>query len=460
VREATDPSVAELAHASDGANETYERWVERVRAVGSAWEAWLRDGRDLRAARHAFHRAGRSHRLDTHSRASALLNAANCLSEVGRLFDALDIYAEADRLRPNDGMVRGNRGIVLTKLGLNYPQSHRLLVARAIEDLTFAVSADHLDGDAGNAFERWLERLVHHRDDAVVEEREPVYEDPYSEWAYQQNLLLSPTVGRRPPEERLDDAMITGLVTGLDAWSVESPLPEVFSAVNAIKRDYATARFIAYIASERPPDARLGTRSRSTRYADTLDYARWDLSAGLMASAYASTINLADKIATLLALWLGLPSDRVNDRNWAFERAVRKRRKQQAGQPAPRPVRAPLVALMEHSHGRLNGLLGLIDQAQEEAESEVREGRRATRDAAVHAFLSVRLIQEQRRTGLVVAVSQEDLERDTLAALRQVRRMFLQATLAVSEKGRLDARDESAPALVTDYDDPLSRDEP
>jgi hypothetical protein len=36
------------------------------------------------------------------------------------------------------------------------PQSHRFLVTRSIQDLTFAVTADHLDGGAGDIFAWWL----------------------------------------------------------------------------------------------------------------------------------------------------------------------------------------------------------------------------------------------------------------------------------------------------------------
>jgi hypothetical protein len=54
-----------------------------------------------------------------------------------------------------------------------------------------------------------VERLKHHRDDQFPDEPEPQYRDPYSEWACRKNLLLSATIGRRPPEDRLDDAMIT-----------------------------------------------------------------------------------------------------------------------------------------------------------------------------------------------------------------------------------------------------------
>ena len=445
--------------AYTAANDTYDRFLLRRRKAG-LWIAWHELGHELRSARDTFWAVGHDPRLPRETRAIALMNGANALSTVGRHFEALDTYEHAAKLRPDDGMVRGNRGVELYTLALGLRQSHSLLVGRAREDLAFAVQAEHLDGNAGAIFKQCLDRLSHHADEPV-EARIREYEDPYSRWAYEQNLLLSASLGAMPPEDQLDTASATGLVTKLEAFSTDdSPVPPALSAINAIKRDYLTARLMAYLATQRPPEVKLGARSRSARYVDTLDYAFWDLPTGLAASSYASALNLADKMATFVAFWLTLPHEHVNDRNWAFVPVRRASRGSSGSAPLCGPVRPQLETIMRDNAGKLTGLLGLIDLAQEEAESISRQSRRDVRDAAVHQFLSVRMFMRDKPSDFIHAVRQDELQTDLITALRQVRRMFLQIILAVGQKGRLDAGDRTMPMTMTDYENPMTSGEP
>ena len=115
---------------------------------------------------------------------------------------------------------------------------------------------------------------------------------------------------------------------------------------------------------------------------------------------------------------------------------------------------------MRDHAGKLTGLLGLIDLAQEEAESVSRQSRRNVRDAAVHQFLSVRMYMRDRPSNFIHAVSQDELQTDLITALRQVRRMFLQIVLSVGQKGRLDAGDRTMPMTLTDYENPMTSGEP
>ena len=103
-----DPEAIQAAYTA--ANDTYDRFLLRRREAG-LWVAWLELGHELRSARDTFWAVGHDQRLPREARAIALMNGANALSTVGRHFEALDTYEHAAKLRPDDGMVRGNRGV-------------------------------------------------------------------------------------------------------------------------------------------------------------------------------------------------------------------------------------------------------------------------------------------------------------------------------------------------------------
>lgn len=161
-----------------------------------------------------------------------------------------------------------------------------------------------------------------------------------------------------------------------------------------------------------------------------------DLQSGLLGVAYASAVNLADKIATFLSRWLDLGKDHVDDRNWAFEwvRRNKKTKEWMAG-----PVLPGLDRLMSTDAHRLTSLLGLIDMAQEEAESSPDARRRPIRNAAIHRFLSVRVFGMTAPSGYADAIDEGDLADALLDELRRVRRMFFQICWAAAEKALVDS---------------------
>src|SRR6266498_2002700 len=99
------PRIMELAAAFDSANATHDEWDARAHEVG-LWQTWKERGADLRAARNTFLEIAAEPDAGLHWRAHSLTNAANALDSVGRPFEALDLYDRADRLQPNEGMVR------------------------------------------------------------------------------------------------------------------------------------------------------------------------------------------------------------------------------------------------------------------------------------------------------------------------------------------------------------------
>jgi hypothetical protein len=445
------PRIRELAAAFDAANATHDEWDARVREVG-LWQTWKERGADLRAARDAFLQIAAEPDAGLHWRAHSLTNAANALDSVGRPFEALDFYDRADRLQPDDGMVRGNRGMLLARLMPYVYEAHETIAHRAIVDFDFAIAhPDQLTKEALGVFKMSRERIGHHASDSPVTSPMETYRDPYSAWAARNRLVLSTGLGVDPQEDGLDRAHLRGLATRVEDFSsLDSPIPAPLGAINAIKRDYLSARYAAWLALENPPEAHLADRTKTAFYVDTLDYAKWDLRTGLAAMAFSSATNLTDKIGTLLVLWLNLPRNpnEVNDRNWCFAKSK--------SQPAP--IEPVLDALMSQHRNRMPGLLGLVDMAQEEAAEPRTVGTsRRIRNASVHRFLSVRSEGDGNSTPYIEGVSEGHLADGLLEVLRLARRMYLQAILAVGQHGNLGPKDKTVPMHVSRFEDPTDR---
>jgi tetratricopeptide (TPR) repeat protein len=443
--------IRELAAAFDAANATTDTWDARVHEVG-LWETWKERGADLRHARDTFLRVAAEPDAGLHWRAHSLTNAANALDSVGRPFEALDLYDRADRLQPNDGMVRGNRGMLLAGLMPYVYEAHEVIAHRAISDLDFAIAhPDQLTEQALPIFRMRRERIGHHASDRAPTSAPETYQDPYSAWAARNRLVLSTGVGVDPDEENLDRAHLRGLTTRVeDFTTLDSPIPAPLGAINAIKRDYLSARYAAWLALENPPEALLADRTKTAFYVDTLDYAKWDLATGLAAMALSSATNLTDKIGTFLVLWLKLPRspNDVNDRNWCFAKSKAK----------PARIEPVLDALMTAHQNRLPGLLGLIDIAQGEAgEPRTAGTSRRIRNASVHRFLSVRYFGDGQSTPFVEGVSEDHLADGLLEVLGLARRMYLQAILAVAQHGNVGPKEKTVPMMVSRFQDPSTR---
>lgn len=410
----------------DAANCVYEQWLASRHSVG-AWQAWLNTGADLRAARRTLEWIASDDKADRGLRGMASVNAGNILDEVGRSFEAIDCFDKALRLVPDFAMARGNRGMAYARLVPHLHQDHVLLEARARKDLASAISAaDTLHPGAKEAFEGALQHLARPRQDRTIPEATGPYQDLYAEWSFRHRLLLAAIPDHRPLEAELDHVHLRNITISLDRNDAHSPAE--FVALNAMKRDYLSARFLAWLALEAPASADLATRSRSAYYTETLDYAHWDLPNGLAATALAAAVNLTDKIGAFLALWLqlGVKPKAVDHRNWAFI-------KQKSGVVSVDPA---IDELMQANGGPLSAVLGLVDLSREEwdPEQSAAARRRAIRNAAVHRFLSVHEIGRRRSTGFVEGVSDSELRQETLAALNDARRLILQLIVAVGQR--------------------------
>ncbi len=433
-------------------NEIRERrkaWWAKRHASG-VWEAWLELGADFRSIRRAFLQISHDGKVDRVDRAKAAIEAGNGLSEVGRDFEALDLFSDAIRLNPDDPMARGSRGITLAELApfFHTQGSHTLLATRALDDLTFALAkADELHAVTKVNFERWQERMTRWPKGSPAPAIAGPYEDPYAEWCFRHGLLLTPLRDFRPPPDELDRLHIKGLTMKLDDLIDDPAVPAPFEAMNALKRDYLTARLLAWTALAAPDQLRLAERSKTAHYVETLDYATWDLGSGLAATALASAVDVADKVGVFMVMWLMLPQppDKANDRNWCLR-----------PKGAKATLATELTSLLAQHADRLAGLLGLVDLSRDQDETGSRRSNalRALRDAATHRFLAIRLEGDGKSTDFVRGVSYSNLERALMDALAHDRRLLLQLSLAISEKEGLE-RKPGLPGLTVDKHRPI-----
>lgn len=184
-------------------------------------------------------------------------------------------------------------------------------------------------------------------------------DDPYGKWCLRHDLLLHPSA-----------ECLTADTEGFEP-------PTQFTTFNLIKVDYISARWLAWLATERTAHMdELVEISARARFVDTLDYARYDMFLGLALQAFQTGNNLLDKLAGLLMLHLQLPLD---PRNVYFKRWWGKKGVIQHQELAG-PLDAPNL-----------GLWALVDLSGDFEKGGRYEALQDLRNAATHRFVAAHL---------------------------------------------------------------------
>lgn len=411
-------------------------------------EAWGTSLRPLRLARRSFLTVVDDESAPAQLRAEAATNLGNSYDSSGRGLEAIQMYDRALQFKPSFGMALGNRALAL----LAYAEHERVhkshLQQDAYWDLRGALqSRDDVLAIGGKraltsfeeAVNRWTSPPPPRSETAVS------FRDPYEEWCRQNDLFLHVSPHCISEGDQVWDPLFIrsvhmSVATLLDSGGL---VPEFFSAFNTLKNDYAAARYLAWLATTSETQrAELLAVGARTKYADTLDYAQYDLSSGLARLAFKAGNDLLDKIGALLGLLLRL-GPRLYFRAWW---------KAKSGQKGNR-LHPNLLAVLDGGQVYNSGLWALCDLT-----ADLEEGGRyalleALRHATTHRLvvLHERLIQTTSsvsdRLVHVEEVQFENVLTEQMGLARKVMIYLVQAVDAHESKpeseedGRIDVSD-------------------
>jgi tetratricopeptide (TPR) repeat protein len=262
-----------------------------------------RERKSLHSARRMWEQIGRDSAVEPELRAQALVNAGNSYDNLGRGHEGIRLYDEALEVVPDFAMAHGNRGKALAlTLPFAFEHTHAVL-AETVAALDAALSSPDAVIQVGGpsalaSFKQARDQLP---EEVPEHGHEPeVWSDPYLSWCRQHELFLhvSPTCLTQD-SPLLDSLVFQRLVGSLDDGSLDRS-DSLLDGLNAIKRDFATTRYLTWLALD--PQSTVAEQAdeldHRIRLADTLNYGRWGLRTGVAIQSFAAATNLLDKIAT------------------------------------------------------------------------------------------------------------------------------------------------------------------
>lgn len=243
--------------------------------------------------------------IDGDIRVRALTNLANALDRVGRVVDAIAVYEQAMALAPKYGMPAANRGVALKAYARCVPdEGHAYFIHfHAVEALGAALALQ-LDSD----------QIRQHLTVVLAAARSPLgdwtpptrtfalgrskAEREYRAWALGHRLFLNPLndLGALPIAAH-DPLMPRSIVTPIGEG------PSHFGFLNAMKQEYATARFMLFQGLHRHG---VHYADRNVKLVNTMDYPVHQLATEEIKIAYRLAYSLLDKIAVFVSRYFAL----------------------------------------------------------------------------------------------------------------------------------------------------------
>jgi tetratricopeptide (TPR) repeat protein len=229
-------------------------------------------------------------------RGQALTNMANLLKNAYRWVEAYETYRDAVHADPKNGVASSGAAKLLlwaANVGLGPSEALRG-IARHYIDL-----ARESEKEIGRYSSSAIEAITNLPDVKTLPDWQPDLTtlDPYARFVAEERLALSLTVeGIEPEIQRWDSLTIHEIVEAIDSGH---GVPPTFAALNALKSDYAAARWLCYMALH-------GEVTETGRYIDTLDYAKYGIHQSLLVLSQKAAIDVLDKVAVAATEYLGL----------------------------------------------------------------------------------------------------------------------------------------------------------
>jgi len=295
-----------------------EQGIAEVTARSEGHLAAFTGERDhLQRARELFEEVGKNEENDTALRAKAWTNRGNAFDLFGRDFEALDSYGEAVSLDRAFGMAQGNIGVTLlgTLPLMNDHQPMVVTIAAMTLDAALADDRRVLEIGGPTALEHFrTERSRIKLKNGLPSQvpGTPKWDDPYLAWCALHGLFLHVSPDCITVDADIDPLYFSRVFSDLSDESQERVIL-LGDAFNAVKQDYLSTRYLAWLATEPQTPVREHASELSKRavFWDGLNYSRWGAATGLASQALAAAVNLLDKIASFVHLYLG--TGRVRD---------------------------------------------------------------------------------------------------------------------------------------------------
>jgi len=367
-----------LANAEQGI------WELAVREKDIAL-AWEQDRQHLREARQAYLRIARDSAQPVDVRAQAFTNAGNSYDMLGRDLDALACYDDATGLDASFAMAHGNRGVALLHVA-PFMGEHRGGVFRqaaaALDKALFRQdSVFRVGGPAALAHfksERASIRISE-AEARIEDSRQEGLGDAYLDWCLRNRLFLHVSHDCIRNDTRdLDAVYFRGIRAGASEHD-QARVEDLAEAFNAVKQAYTTTRYLTWLATDPTSPIWGHTRAVSRRiyYTDPLSYGRYGTRTGIAIQALAGAVDVLDKIAGFVHLYL-----RTGRRRDVYFSSIARNRRRDSHL-------TPEIAAAIVKPERNRGLLALCDLSEDLNDDTLLRRLTNLRHTATHRFLVV-----------------------------------------------------------------------
>lgn len=398
--------------------------------------------------------------LEAEVRVRVLTNLANALDRVGRVVEAIEVYDHAKTLAPGYGMPAANRGVALKEYAhcVSDPGHAYFILHHAVQSMEAALALP-FDGDEMR--EQFTAVLAAARKTlggwklptCTFTLGRSKAERTYRTWALRERLFLNPLNDLGELAIAAHDPLCPiSIVTKVGEG------PSHFGFLNAMKQEYASARFVLFQGLHREG---VHYSDREVKIVNTMDYPVHRLGMEEVKIAFRLAYSLLDKIAVFLNQYFDLGHDakKVHFRNVWFE---------------PPQCRVLHPALASRPNWPLRGLFWIskdIFEIRDEHRRVLEPDARELADLRNHMeHKHLRVVEHLSADGQTASpfqdlnsrvVAQDDLERKSLRVLKLARASLIHLVNAVTveERVRSRARDGqvTAPMFLTDWEDGWKR---
>jgi len=339
-------------------------------------------------------------------RTQAKTNQANLLAQAYRWVEAYDTYWDALLDDPLNGVASSGMARILLKCikrGLGPNEHFRQL---ATKYLRMAEESEERIREYGGSHA--VEAVKKMSSEQLYEPPQPErdYADGYTRFVAENRLALSLTIeGVDNSVKRWDTLAIESICEGIQE---SFGIPPIFAMFNTLKSDYIAARWLTYVALKQ-------LAPETGYYSDTLDYANYGISQGILLFAQRSAIDILNRIAVAASEYLGLPGRSRSITFWDRWHKVERRRLK-----TPLEWQQPIEEEIKNGNTTLIALSELAVDVMQEGYLNL---QKTLRNASTHRFVILHELGNQgsRPSNHIEHYSQEDFEKQTLRALRIAR---------------------------------------
>ena len=273
------------------------------------------DSDDLSVAKEQFNQLQKKEStFDAPTRKMFLIEFGNCLSDLGRFYEAIRLYENALEIEPNDS-------VAIANLALSFRQvafiADDIAVLRETSDIfEKALSRNELDNIGGLGTQERISRLKSEIDEALLRGSTGpllnvhVESHSYQGFCKKAQLFLNFCFHSQDCPHNPSDTLSLAVAEVKD----ENRLIKWARALNEMKQQFAVARLLLFESIVDP--AKSAESDNMTLYLDLSDHSVYGVRSGKLKIAYEAAFNIFDKLAFFLNdyLQLGIREKDINFR--------------------------------------------------------------------------------------------------------------------------------------------------